>query len=668
MANLLNKKNTPIIIFLVIVAVIGYFAFGRTNLSLSPGIASIACTQPTFNSNDPFYTNGTLQCTFAATGNSQYYESTISPSDAQSLFGVSTAQNVRITAQVLSDNCRYAFNNISYPIYTYNIQPNDVTNDNGRFICRASIANPAYGSPSVQASRGTYLGTTPIVCNPSGCQVSYTSSTSGCIDVWRQQIGTVYQLDPGSKHYDYSVRINMTVNNQTYSAILNSQNRSVSSGLTSVMTEAFRAQTLFAGKGDLDCPAVTDTDSAAYITNSPSAPLRYISAAQARNVISAGSGIIDLNTAVANGAAYNTQVGLMTSSSPVIGQYLSFNTTPATTVQSASVILTPAGSVSIPVVTMYMNLASIGIHVPSGTPQIQSVSAGRVLAATRSEIYIIGQNTGSETDSFDFSVQCPRDVSPYSTRASLSPNQVSNITIDYQGAGFIGTCNVTMRSVNSPQNSVSQSVKLDITPFCTRQAMNPAQTQVFTEKGCNFICPNYGGSTDVFDESCAAITSYNRCFDSNCSEVASYSGIHCTSVGHYMTTNNYLDAVVSGTIQPFIPAAQPHQYFITQVDNNPVCAYVNEYGYTNGQPLDQLTFQYGQPYPAGQREGFSNLQLTNQTNAPINPTTAPTTPTPIPVTQPTMQPSNNLSQYILIAIGIIIIGGGIYYFTRRRRR
>jgi len=665
MANLVNKKNTPIII-LVVLVIVGYLFIGRNNLSLPSGIASIACTQPTFNSNDAFYHNGTLQCTFAATGNSQYYETTISPSDAQSLFGVTTAQNVRITAQVLSDNCRYSFNNISYPIYSYTIQTNDITTGNGRWICRASVVNPPYDSATVQASRGTYLGTTPIICNSPDCNFGY--SASGCIDVWKKQIGTIYQLDPGSKHYDYSVRINMSVNNQTYSAILNSQNRSVSSGLTSVMTEAFRAQTLFAGKGDLDCPAVTDTDTAAYITNSATNPLAYVSAAQARNVITIGSGIIDLNTAVLNGNAYNTQVGLMASSRPVIGQYLYFNTTPATSIQSASVILTPSGTVSIPVITMYMNLASIGTHIPSGTPEIINVSTGRVLAATRSEIYVTGRNTGSETDSFDFSVQCPRDVSPYSTRASLSPNQISNVTIDYQGAGFIGTCNITMRSVNSPQNSVTQSVKLDIAPFCTRQATNPAQMQVFTEQGCNFICPNYEGTIDVFDESCAQITSYNRCTDANCSQAYSYSGIHCTSVGHYMTTNNYLDAVVSGTIQPFIPISQAHQYFLTQVDNNPVCAYVNEYGYSNGQALNEVTFAYGQPYPAAQREAFSNLQLNNQSNQPINPTTAPTLPAPVQVQQPIYQPPVNISQYIPYALGLVIIIGGVYYFTRRRRR
>ncbi len=650
--------------YLLIIALVAVLSFSGV-FSLV-GATPITCTQPKYISTDPYYQNGTFQCTMVASGSGKYLETTLSPADAQNLFGVITNQPAKITVEVLKDNCRYQFNNISYPIYSYAIERQSIGYSNGFYTCSCSMANPACNSATTQAVKGTYVGTSPIKCSVQSCQAGSTVYSGSCDNVWRKQIGVGYKLDP-SVAYDFQMRINMTLNNQTYSGTINSQN-------TSIFTPAFRAELLGQLQGQQSCPA--NPDVAAFVNSSlSSAPLKYVSAAQLQAVINQGYSIADLTTALSNGDSYNTITSSMLASSPNVGQYASYNFSNTSSLQTAMISIEPTGTVSVPVFNLYINAQSVGIHVPSGQPKIQSVTASPTLAATRAGVNIQVTNLG-ETDSFDGSVTCGSNpVSPFSSRISVQSNQTVNVSVNTEYAGFIGTCTAEVHSVNSPQKSDSQSVKLTFYPYCARSAPSPAHQMVFTSLGCAFVCPNYGQldvSTgkpiDVFDASCGVITSYDRCTDyqnGTCTNQASYTGYHCTGDGTYMTMNNYMDAVLHGA-QPFIPAQQANKYFIATVDYKPVCKYIDAYGYSNGQPVASLTFDYAAGYPQG-TEVLSPVNVS--TPVPQQPATPPAGP-PAPVTSGAGTPSGgDYTQALLIIGGVVLVAGGyILYISRKPKR
>lgn len=653
------RKNAGIIIVALLI-VMG-FIFLNPNVGLSlVGATPLSCTQPKYSSTDQFYTNGTFQCTMAASGSGKFLQATISPSDAQNLFGVTTSQPATVTVEVLKDNCLYHFNNFAYPIYNYTITPTRASSSQtGYCICSGADTSSSSG----------YIGTTPLVCasgysSTGGCRLTNDArcptGTSGCQQAYKKTVGVIYKLDP-STTYDFSMRINETLGNTTYSAIITPQN-------TSVLTPAFRAELLGQLQGQQSCPSNPDVGT--YILNSwgNSTPIKYVSAGAAQAVINQGLQIVDLSTAISNGNSYNTLLANMQGSQPNVGQYASYNFSNTTSLQTAAISIEPTGTVSIPLFNLYMNAQTIGVHVPSGMPKILNTSVQTVLAATKATIDVTVLNSG-ETDSFDVSVKCPQDINPFSTRANIPTNTSQDVLVNYQGAGIVSQCVVSARSVNSPQNMDSQNVKLVIDPFCARTAPNPAAQMVFTQYGCAFVCPNYG-STDVFDSSCGALTNYSRCIDANCTQESSYNGIHCTALGQFMSQNQYMDAVAAGKLQPFIPSAQDHKFFITQVDGQGVCQYIPEYGYdASGQPLNSLVFDYAPAPPAAQQIQY----VASPPAGAQPPSEVPAQPpagTPLPPSQqqPPQQAQDNTWMWIAgaIVVLVIIFGWVLPAYARRK--
>jgi hypothetical protein len=687
-------RNQPQTVLIVIIAILAVGVLLVANslgmFGATIGSTAVACTQPKFTSTDPFYSNGTFQCTMVATGSGKYLETTLSPADAQALFGITTEKTAKIITAVLKDECKYEFDNQSYPIYQFTLLQNKVTTSNARCVCEDLYATPS--------TRGTLIGATPIVCSLSNCYCyGSAGSATGCDFSWKKQVGVVYYLDP-SVVYDFAMQINMTLDNKTYSAIITQQN-------TSVMTPGFRAELLGQLQGQQSCPASPNV--AAYVVN-PSATagdtttdcgaghincgnhqcatvgtsssgnhacatgtsltgvgttitdcgathvncgaissksqcvnggctvIQFVDKYQAQATVQQGYGIVDAYSGKANIPAATVQLSRMLSSSASTGQYCAItNASTAHAITDTYISCNPTGTVSIPVYNLYINAQEVGIHVPSGIPVIVNTSVIKVEAAQRSVIAVKVRNDGSETDSFDVSVKCSRDLSPFNTRESINAGETKTVNVNYEGAGFIGSCDVTAKSVNSPQNLDTETVKLSIYPFCARQPP-PNHEKVNTEFGCAFICPNYQtmNGTDVFDANCAPMTTYDRCtqYDDNacverngtktitnesgnfivggeclrtgraCVSSTNYNGFHCTGIGKYTTQNHYMDLVADNVIPAFIPTLQDHKYFITSIDGSPVCQYVNEYGYNNGVALDSLIFDYAPTFSSADED------------------------------------------------------------------
>lgn len=659
------RENAGIlIVLLLVVMAIVFISPNHFGLSLTgSGFQVLGFSNPNYNSNDPAWNAASVTITAVANGAGQSAQGTISPSQSMSLFNVPFSQPVTITTLLQKDQCRYQISNVSTPVYFYTVTGTRATSaQTGYCICAAADTSSSSG----------YVGVSPLVCpagygSTGGCRLTNSAScpagVAGCQQVYKKQIGTMNKADPSGLFYDLALQINETVGNSTYSGALSWQNQSFSG-------PAFRAQLATAGLGPQACPSVTDSDIAVFVNSTPSSsPLRYVSGALVQNVINSGNSIVDVNTAIMNGNSYNALVSQMVGSSPNVGQYASFSTNPANTSQTAFANLQTVAMTSVPIFTMTMNMQNIGVHVPSGMPKIQNVTVQSVTAATAATIDVGVLNTG-ETDSFDVAVQCPQDVSPFSTRVSIPSGTSQDVLVHYSGAGIISQCVVTAKSVGSPQNMDNQTVKLTIFPFCARSAPNPAARMVFTSKGCGFVCPAYGNGVDVFDASCGVLSNYSRCIDANCTQEASYAGYHCTAVGQATSMNIYMDDVAAGRMQPFIPEIKPHQFFMVTVDGTPVCQYIDEYGYSNGQPLSSLVFDYAQGYPQAQ-----------VTTTPTNPSppsqqvpTQPPAGTPVPPSQ--QQPPQQTQGFDLVALayqnwmllaGAVIIIGGVYWWTRMRK-
>jgi len=683
------SKTTVMILLIVLLLVITglalHFHLVPTGTQSAIGVDIVgACTQPNIITNDSLLGAKAFQCTLVP--GSKFIQTTLSPSDAQRLFGVTTNQSAIISLQVLKDNCRYGFNNVSYPVYQYTIQPNDIRWESSGGVgwgCRSRIANPSYSSATVEARYGTYIGTTPVVCPSYGCNnINDPNAISGCTNVWRKQIGVVYNIAPQAS-YDFVEQINMTLGNVTYSAIITQNN-------ISVLTPAFRANLLGQLQGQTACPA--DPGTSAYVSATPSTtPLIFVNSLNANDVINRARGIVSLNDAIANGASYNTQVTNMIASRPNNNQYASFVTNASTSVNTAYVLIEPQGTVSIPAINMYFNADKLGLVVPSGRPSIVNTNVARVNSATSSLINVTVLNSG-DSDNMVASLQCSGDPSPFSTTDNIPSGQTKILQINYGGAGFIKDCLVKVNSVNSPQNQANQTIKLIVNPFCAISAPNPAAQPVFTELGCAYICNNYGGSTDVFDSSCGVITTYDRCIShevingtEHCTARNSYSGLHCLANGRYIEMNQYLDGVNRGSIEAFIPTPTAHQYYVTKYNNQPVCRYVNEYGYNNGVAIASLNnFDYARGYPEAS-QFIVSANDTSVTNTPIviqnvtiiNQTIAEvpaTPPTPVPIVQPdpntptTPTQQFDISQVIIASVVIIVIGVSVIIGTRRLRK
>lgn len=670
---MIKRKNTASILLITLGLLLLAIYFKVIPLSIGGSVVG-SCTQPRFNSADPFFNNGTYQCTIAATGSGKSLDITLSPADMERLFGVKTTDTIKGNIELVDESCKYMVNgqnenkiymlhgffreiiwDTSYGWVCRNSPPeyNKYWSKSNYFNYEKSLSDEM---PKIAFSRGVMCG------KPYGCGYDDSSYVSGCDFIYRQYIGSFYYLDP-SVVYDYKVKVNVSYKGIDYVTYLTPQQ-------SSSMTEAYRIEMLGSLMGQQSCPA--NPDAVVFIQNKfDKNPISLKNKFYAENVLSSYIGIVDINSALNNYNSYVSQVKSFLDSKPNFGQYCTlsgFNSSgnisnmndAKNSLYGAYLECRPTGSVAIPMFNLYINAEKIEIYVPQGKPEILNISAKNVTAAQKSDIGVSLINRG-EADTIEVSLKCKRDISPFSVKDYIKENEIKTLNIPYQGAGLISICNVSAYSVNSPQNRDSKEVKLKIFPFCTRDYPSRNHILVNTEYGCAFICPNYKNGVDTFHQNCREITNYDRCLERNesggCQLKMRYDGFHCVGEGKYISLDSYMDGVFEGRIQPFIPEIKPHKYFITDIGGTPICRYVNEFGYDdNGNELDDLEFDYTKlPHEASQ----INLDIYQGSTSPSSTNETPTSQT----TPMGGTPAINLPY--IIGGGAILIGGLYWFFIKK---
>ena len=602
----MKNSTLPLIVGIVAIAfvlilVIGYIITTQSSIFagsiVGSGFSSIgSCTQPNFNSNDPYYNNATYSCTFVFSGGDQELQFDLD-SNTSSLFGsnVSVDDKVRFSGVVVDNTCRYQTDaRTIYPVYQFQIGN---LPDYQRFVWSGGVwqCDDRYARSSTPSGY-QLVGMSNINCYNGNCAVNAyydQGRISGCIPVYKRTAGNIIYLDP-SVVYDPRVQVNTTVYNsngivqENYINYVSGQNRTF-------YNPAIRGNTLGSLQGFQSCPSAPDV--AVFVSNGGSIPLQYVSKQLAQSIISVGYTMSTPTTIQNQLTSYQNQYNQLISTTPDFGQLCQTSSLVNQTYQSAYITCRPSTTTSNLVLSVVFNGAKAGIHVRSGMPQIVSVSNTTLSQAGQvSVINVSVRNVANEQDTFEATISCPQDTQIFSGTSTIQAGQTTNIPINYAGSGFISLCNINVRSINSPQNNDSKTVRIAIDPFCGKSALNSNMQKVSTQYGCQFICPNYQGNTDVREADCGIINSYDRCVLRNqtggCvnSQYTSYNGYHCTGIGTYLPMNQYYDGVYRNKIQPFIPQQRNNEIFVVSDSNVMKCQYVNLYGYNNNQQISSFVY------------------------------------------------------------------------------
>ena len=668
------------------------------------GINVMDISKGEYTSTDPFFNNETYKITLSPASNSQSLSGYYSPDIIAQLTGKRPEQGFTLDVTLVNETIDYHLSNTSYLVQNLVVACSQDYLDTMGFCVQRTYCgyNPTWGDNS-------YI----LDCKQSKIPIANYKCYQSCASGYTTK-GVTNLIDP-TPFLNYNVEVKVTLDDGTvYKTYITPNNQS------GAIADFVRIQSN-GGLQGIQYPATMSSQIVSYLPAGTSTiQIKDYSTFMALNNFK--NTLVDGATRVNSQTTYNAYLSAFLSSTGQMGQYCSqMSVENASTVTSTKVKCVPSQPPLLPILTIYLNSAkTLKVHVPMGMPDILSASVTKVLAADKSEVSIQVKNTG-ETDTFELSLKCPTDVTAYSTKLEIPAGTTTTGLIDYQGAGIIQNCSVTAKSVNNPANQDATTVKLSIYPICSRTAPNNAAVMVFTERGCAFICPNYGtrdtsgNLIDVFDASCGRVTNYDRCnygtetvpvsckvssdcpklswgeaqctdgncIDPNgnvmtqkggqeCTSENTYTSFHCTGIGKYTPMDNYMDSVKDGAA-PFIPEVQPHKYFVASVDNVMVCQYMNEYGYKDGVSLDSLTFDYSLGYP----KAVSETPLI--TTPPITTTPTPTQVViqppagiPVPVEQqqmPTTPPAvtqEGTQWYIYLAVGVIV-GLVVYYYMKKRR-
>lgn len=639
--------------------------FGATPLSCS--------NDATFISNDEFYSEGSYFCPVVlGTGQKiivegieiTKYEETLNPDDFLNIFGVKTAQSAEIEFEVLKDECRYEFMQEPEPVYSYIIETHKVKENN---VWSCGFASITERNRFMQ--RGRFIGNTPIVCKKGVCSQNLAGTTgyeSGCEYVLEVTEGVVHRLDP-SQFYDFEARITMTLEDGTeYETTISQENQAD-------FTEGFRAVLLGEFLGQQSCPSQPNT--VAYVKNVFEAqPVGYKSKFLADAVITDQLSIVDAYTAVNKKNSHSILLNNFINSDANAGQYCEIAAPTVTSIQEARMNCDPTGTVTVPVIGLYFNAETVGQFIPSGKPVITNVEVEKVYAAEKSDIAVTVRNEGDD-DCFEASLQGKLDPEPFSTKDCINEGETKEINIAYEGAGIIGEFTAEVISINSPQNMDSEILTLNIKPYCPRTPPSSNHLEVFTQKGCAYICPNYvtedGIKVDVYNDNCQPIESYDRCVyefidtevesvddegnpinitiqTRECVSKKSFTGIHCTGIGTYMLTDRYLDKAANDLSAIFVPEPREKQYFIVSVDGKPVCDYEDEYGYSNGNPISEQ-FYY--------EEGLNAIEFEQAEEEFFTGTTPASAPGGVQVPGVSTEEDDFNSLFLMLGVAVVLAIG-----------
>lgn len=542
------------------------------------GASILSVQNVTVVSNDPELNGQALHIVAAADGSGNGGVITFTPQQALG-YGISMQEPVIISAE---QSCEYRLKNASaILVEVIESTGNPTWNwDSGNCQCVfSSTGCSGRIAKNGWSTCGTYQ-------DLSSC--TYTNAKGICAYVGLISQGSVYEVEPVEF---FKLRVNISLGDTKYSVVLSPDQKSAINGI-------LRAYHSFSGVGYQTC-AHYGSELVAYVPKNSSA--MYLKSKDGYyNALSELSAVNGSYSALYLGRArLNTITESFINSQPFLSQYCPIT---AKNTYAASFECTPESPAVIPVLDIYVKGGQGFVFEQLvGKPMIINVSTTQADAAQKFYVDVAVLNSAQVPAAFDASVktaQCPSSV-----RESFNAGEQKVIKVPCQGAGIVSSVQVTVNDINNPSNSDSETIRLDVLPICSRIPFNPKQVAANTEYGCFYLCPNQH-QNDTNPYTCEILSNYDRCTQRNesgaCMEKKSYEGYHCLGIGKYASTNSYMDLVFRGKIPAFVPEIKSHQIFLQP----PYCAYVDEYGYENGMPVD-LLFNYERMPTGGEYQTYT---------------------------------------------------------------
>jgi hypothetical protein len=466
-----KQKKTLVIgisIFILLIAFIFFSQLGSKTLSIG-GFSTLSLGQQTFTSNDPTIGGQAWLLTVSQNGAGQSAYGTFTAEDNNG----DTSNQFKITTSLDENYATYLINNqnvyinhVSYTTTTYN-------------------------------PLGSLGG-----CNPDVWTNVYKptwSITAYCYKFTNDGVyGTV-----GSANVNFKSTILVEGKGGSDSCVI-SNNAQTSCTSNSGKFYVSWAGNLVSGQAlpqptDQDIIAVYNTKKGGWITSKGqylnswnTAKNSLISCINSIKSTSCFDNINNLENTLISGSPFTTSGGIS-----AIGQGTQTN---------GQLVMNLPTQVQFPVLTMKIKASFIGINIPVGKPKIVSVSSSKFQTGSSGIIITQVSNEGTGTGNFDVFATCTNGFSQVGTSLRISGLEVGSsqtvyipITSNVASGDIQGSCTVTAKDVNNPNNLDSKSVSVSSSAIaiCTANELRISGNNIQTCQSNAWVTTQACNSTEI---------------------------------------------------------------------------------------------------------------------------------------------------------------------------
>jgi hypothetical protein len=657
----LNKEQRRNAVLLIAAIFLFFLALPYLNLKLDVsgiGATPLVIQQVQYQSSDQFWNTPSYQVVLLADGSGITQTATLSPDRVKELTNgtVTTSKDATITVKV-DEYCKYQLKeDTKYIVKSISSRSTTCSNSECWSLNCGGMSN-AWGNDG-------YSSTNTGDCSSAG-------QCAGRCALWGYKlnpVGVAYELDPFGVP---SININISIDygdgeKNIYLSELKTEDE---------IPEVIRASFPTSGLGKMDCSGGATTQVVGYYKGNQ---FLVRSKAYLQQLQIQENQIFNAQTAYTNQGIYQQildrfekEDATISSKCPII----------SATAQTAEIKCQPVVPIAVPILNLYIKADAVGATVPVGEFSITGTKITPPSEAAQfTEVCADIKNDG-DSAALDGRLICQKKITPFSSRTYINSGETKTACVNYEASGIIDkTCKLEFNDVNNPSNKVSTNVTVSAFPPCEKPQPSPNMVKVYTEYGCQWVCPNQY-TNDIFESNCAVIQNYQRCSYGGTKQVFtgvdsqgksvyeskpfydcnSYQGYHCTAENKYMKIDPYLDDVFASPEDKFVPSEKENQVWL----GSPYCKYVASYGYTiqngNAVPISQDYYEYISTQPAAGSETViagGNQVVPSENGTTSVPTTQITTNTTTPPAD------NTMLYYTLGGIAAVIVG----YFLLKRKR
>jgi len=591
-------KNPLVIIFIILL--IGTLIF----VAVSPGInlqasfgdilsgsTIMSMDRMEYQSSNPIFGRSAWNIQTRVDGSGQYASGVFTPAFIQEHFGLLITEPFTIKQSIPSMECEYQITNTTYDLYSW-----------GTATTRHSVACGA-SYPSVGAS-----------CENGGTITTSSSGTpqSACDSYWictyptrGAKVGAVHLIDSSTTFF-VTVNTTLEIGEQSHSILTTSQQQEGQiPGVMYVRSTGFLS-------GYRTCPVPATDYSGWRLANTNNIVLKpkYI----LQNAITKCSSVASLSSATECNAAIAQIAPAAPADFYACGNAVINGT-------STKMRCTPKYQVVIPETQIVIPEGVITAVVPVARPEIINVSfASELAAAGNVPVTVRVKNNANISGPVDLVVLGGTDIQTVSQRININAGETKSIELLVQGAGLIKRFTVVATSVNDPSINDTETIKLKFLPFCDKTKPSPRHVLVYTQYGCEWVCPNQyinpesETPTNIFEQDCSnidyvqmredmfdeivdGITLHRNPYRDSAIDRFGTEAKHCVGDKQYTYLEDYLDAQ-----RVFAPEDKIADHLVWLA--SPVCRYVAEYGYVldafgNAQEINEDYEFYAYSVPTG---------------------------------------------------------------------